>query len=239
MRKHPKVLTHPCPPERYSAMAFENEGARRYFDSIPDQWDAIYAHEHWLRYLINRVFRADIFERYNFTFAQCGDVKDTTILDIGCGSGRVSIECAKRGARRVVGIDFAPAMIDYSHYMAEHFNVGRLCEFICNDFVSYPFDEQFDIIVALGVFDYVKHPDIFFRKIALLNPRIFIASFPKFTSIWGLQRHIHYHWIRHCPIYNYTRDQLDRLCRDAGFADYTIVERTHAFLLRIGTPLNG
>ena len=97
------------------------------------------------------MFRAGIFDRYNFTFAQCGDVKDAAVLDIGCGSGRASIEFAKRGARRVVGIDFAPAMIDYSQYMAEQFNVGRRCEFICNDFVSYPFNEEFTIVVALGL----------------------------------------------------------------------------------------
>ncbi len=219
-------------------MSFDNEGAQRYFDSVPDQWDAIYAHENWPRYLVNRVFRAGIFDRYNFTFAQCGDVKDAAVLDIGCGSGRASIEFAKRGARRVVGIDFAPAMIDYSQYMAEQFNVGRRCEFICNDFVSYPFNEEFTIVVALGLFDYVKHPDIMFRKVAQINPRIFIASFPKFTPFWGLQRHIRYQWIRHCPIYNYTRDQLERLCRDAPFAHHTIVERKHGFLLRAGTPPN-
>jgi len=215
-------------------MLFENKGAQKYFDSIPDQWDAIYSNENWFKFLFNRLFRSGIYARYNFTFEQAGDVTNAAVLDIGCGSGRASIEFAKRGARRVVGIDFAPAMIDFAEQMAEQFGVGRKCEFICNDFLSYPFNEQFDIIIAQGVFDYVKHPEALFRKAAQLSPRMFIASFPRFTPVWGLQRHIRYYYIKRCPIYNYTRDQIERLCLDAGFPHHLILERKHGFLLRAG-----
>ena len=212
-------------------MKFENDGAQQYFDRVPDEWDALYSHENWLMYRINRLMRKGIYERYAYTFEHCGPVEGATVLDIGCGTGRFGIEFALRGARHVVGIDFAPAMVDFSRSVAQRMGVAGRCEFICNDVVSYPFEEQFDIVVALGFFDYVAHPEPVFKKVAALQPRAFIASFPKYTFFWGLQRHIRYQWIKKCPIFYYTRPQLEQLLRDAGFAHYDIVERPRAFLL--------
>lgn len=212
-------------------MKLENEGAQRYFDRIPEEWDALYAHEHWLMYRINRLLRPGIYERYEFTFARCQPVEGARVLDIGCGTGRFSIEFAKRGARRVVGIDFAPAMIDFSRSVAQRMGVADRCEFICNDVVTYPFQEQFDIVVALGFFDYVEHAEPVFKKVAGLQPRHFVASFPQYTFLWGLQRHIRYRWIRKVPIYYYTRDQLEQMLHSAGITRYEIVERPRALLL--------
>ncbi|MCX7846812.1 MAG: class I SAM-dependent methyltransferase [bacterium] len=212
-------------------MKFENEGAQRYFDQIPDEWDALYSHENWLMYRINRLLRPGIYERYAFTFERCQPIEGATVLDIGCGTGRFAIEFAKRGARHVVGIDFAPAMIDFSRMVAQRMGVADRCEFICNDVVSYPFETEFDIVVALGFFDYVPHAEPVFRKVAALRPQHFVASFPVHTFLWGIQRHIRYRWIRRVPIFYYTRGQLEGFLQSAGFLRYDIVARPHALLL--------
>lgn len=208
--------------------------AQKYFDKVPEQWDALYVHENRLKYGINKWLRKGLFARHKLTFENCGDLNGAKVLDIGCGTARFSIECAKRGADRVVGIDFAPSMIKFSQRIAEQMEVAEKCQFICDDFLSHQFDEQFDVVLALGVFDYIKEPEPLFTKIASMKPRKFLASFPKFTPVWGIQRHIRYYWIRKCPIYNYTKKQLEHLCQDAPFAKYEIIEGAKGFFVAAG-----
>lgn len=198
-------------------------GAKTYFDRVPKQWDAFYSHENRLMYLVNKILRKGLYQRYRLTFQHSSDLSGAVVLDIGCGTGRYSIECAKRGAKRVVGIDFAPAMIEFSKNISRQMNVADRCEFICADFMSYSFNEPFDIVLALGFFDYIKNPEPVFKKIAQMNPRKLVASFPRFTPIWGIQRIIRYNWIKKCSIYNYNAEQLERLYEEASFNKYKII----------------
>lgn len=201
----------------------ESTSVQKHFDLIPKQWDAFYSHENRFMNLINRLLRKGLYERYRLTFENCGDLSGASVLDIGCGTGRYSIECAKRGASRIVGIDFAPSMIEFSRKIARQMNVADKCEFICGDFPTYTFDETFDVVLALGFFDYIKNPELIFKKVAQLNPGKFLASFPKFTPIWGIQRFIRYHYFKKCPIYNYSLTQLEHLYQEAPFKHYRII----------------
>lgn len=166
-------------------MAPETSSVQRHFDHVPKQWDAFYSHENRFIHLINRLLRKGLYERYRLTFENCGDLSGARVLDIGCGTGRYSVECAKRGASRIVGIDFTSSMIDFSRKIAQQMDVADKCEFICGDLLIYSFDETFDVVLALGFFDYIKNPELIFKKVAQLNPSKFLASFPKFTPIWG------------------------------------------------------
>jgi SAM-dependent methyltransferase len=204
-------------------------GAQRHFDRVPKQWDALYSHENRLRYFINRWLRKGLYARYKLTFKYCGDLSGARVLDIGCGTGRYSVECAKRGASHVVGIDFAPSMIEFSREISRQMNVDDKCEFVCGDFLTYPFEGRFDIVLALGFFDYIKNPEPIFKKIAGLKPRKYVASFPKFTPFWSIQRMIRYYWIKKCPIYNYTAERLECLYRDAPFQNYQIISCERGF----------
>lgn len=199
------------------------KGAKKYFDRVPKQWDAFYSHENRLMYLINKLLRKPLYQRYQLTFEHCGDLTGAAVLDIGCGTGRYSIECAKRGAKQVTGIDFAPQMIEFSKNIAKEMNIHNTCEFICADFLNYPFGNSFDIVLALGFFDYIKDPAPLFKKVAQLNPRKFVASFPHFTPIWGFQRHIRYNWIKKCPIYYYNQKQLEHLFSEASFEEFQVI----------------
>jgi SAM-dependent methyltransferase len=216
-------------------MVSEITGAQRYFDRVPKQWDAFYSHENRFMFLINNLLRKGLYERHRLTFEHCGDLSGKTVLDIGCGTGRYGIECIKKGAIRVVGIDFAQSMIDFSRRIAKQMKVDDKCEFICDDFLTHQFEGRFDIILALGFFDYIKDAELIFKKIAMLNPHRFIASFPRFTSIWSLQRAIRYYWIKKCPIYNYSKEQLEQLYRKAPFQDYLIIPCGKGFLGVAGT----
>jgi len=214
----------------------QQPGAKRYFDRVPRQWDAFYSHENRLMFLINNILRKGLYQRYQLTFQACGDLTGKSVLDIGCGTGRYSIECAKRGAKKVLGIDFAPQMIEFSQNISKQMNTDKTCSFICDNFLTHPFDESFDIILAMGLFDYIEDPAPLFKKIAELKPSLFIASFPRFTPFWGIQRKIRYNIIKKCPIYNYSHDQLTKLFTDAGFTSFTITPYKRGFIGSASTP---
>lgn len=133
------------------------------------------------------------------------------------------MEFAVRGAARVVGLDFAPGMVAFSREMAEEMNLTDRCEFVCSDFSSFASDDGFDIVLALGFFDYAQDPLPFLKKICGLTNRVFLASFPRNGVLWRIQRKIRYHWIKRCPVYNYTIPQVEQLYREASLPLWKIV----------------
>ncbi len=204
------------------------QGTKEYFSRVPKQWDALYSRENPLLYLFNRVFRPGLFQRYELTFSNCGPLADASVLDIGCGTGRYSVEFAERGAARVTGIDFAGPMIEFSRSAADAFGLGDKIKFIAGDFLNVEFPEPFDVVIAMGLFDYLEDPAPMFAKIARLTKRVFLASFPVKNPLWDVQRAVRYR-AKQVPIFYYSRERLESLYRGAGFQSYKIVPIRHGF----------
>jgi 2-polyprenyl-3-methyl-5-hydroxy-6-metoxy-1,4-benzoquinol methylase len=72
--------------------------------------------------------------------------KETKILDIGCGTGRHSIELAKRGYT-VVGIDLSESQLKCAKEKASEQNLK--IDFQKHDARNLPFLHQFDLIIML------------------------------------------------------------------------------------------
>ncbi len=70
-----------------------------------------------------------------------------SVLDFGCGNGRHAIELARRG-RRVVGVDFAPRLIDEAREAAGVERVEQ-ASFVEADCREVQLNEQFDAAVCL------------------------------------------------------------------------------------------
>lgn len=189
------------------------EGAKLYFDSVPAQWDALYSHENRFRYAFNRIMRRGLFQRYELTFDKCGQIPGSTVLEMGCGTGRYSIEFAKRGAAGVVGIDFAPSMIEFSQGMAKNMGVENVSTFMQGDVRTLAFHEPFDVVLAIGLFDYIADAESVVNVAAQLTSRVFLCTFPTYSVFRGFHRKIRYNWIRRCPIYYYTSHQIQRMVR--------------------------
>ncbi len=66
-----------------------------------------------------------------------------SVLDAGCGTGRVTIELARRGSD-VVGVDIDPRMLDTARKKAPHL------EWHLADIATVQLDRQFDAIVMAG-----------------------------------------------------------------------------------------
>ncbi len=212
-------------------MPSDDRGARAYFERIPNEWDALYSHENRLRYFSNRLLRKGLFDRHELTFKKCGNIAGAKVLDLGCGSGRYSIEFARRGAAMVIGVDFAPSMVDFARSMARELGLEDRCSFICADVQDLNLSEQFDITAALGLFDYVPDPGPLFKTIAHHTSGVFVGSFPKSSLVWGLQRRIRYNWIKNCPIYYYTESQLYEYLTEARFPGTQIIRMRSGFFV--------
>ncbi|MFA4851408.1 MAG: methyltransferase domain-containing protein [Bacteroidales bacterium] len=205
-------------------MKGEAGSAQKYFDKVPQEWDALYSSENWFMYIVNRFIRQGLFDRYALTFKYCGEVADKEVLDIGCGTGRFSVEFARRGAARVTGLDFAGSMVDFSRKAAQAMGFAERCDFVCADFLAQNFNRKFDIVIAMGFFDYIKDAQVILRKIHSLTNGVFIASFPRPRLFWDIQRKIRYNLIKKCNIYSYTKKDLERLYKAAGFSDFKIIQ---------------
>lgn len=75
-------------------------------------------------------------------------------LDLGCGSGDLTVSIAERGAD-CVGIDFTPEMIEIAVQHAEARNVAEKCSFIVGSVLDCDLEgESFDLAAALGLIEY-------------------------------------------------------------------------------------
>jgi 2-polyprenyl-3-methyl-5-hydroxy-6-metoxy-1,4-benzoquinol methylase len=204
-------------------MSSKNDGVRDYFNRISDDWDAFYSDGNSFQDRLNRVFRHALYERLRLTLDHCGEIAGARVLDLGSGTGQYSVEFARRGASRVLGIDFAPSMVASSERLAQEQGVAGPCEFICADFANHTLHESFDIVLALGFFDYIEHPELLLKKIKELTESTFVASFPSNNLLWRIQRRIRYNWIKGCPVFDYTPDLVRDLYATAGFTTLKII----------------
>lgn len=75
-----------------------------------------------------------------------------TVLDVGCGTGETAYLIAKRGARRVVGIDYAPEAIAVAKANYKHLNLS----FEVKDIRDVR--ERFDAIIIMGTLEHIDDP---------------------------------------------------------------------------------
>jgi tRNA (mo5U34)-methyltransferase len=92
-----------------------------------------------------------------FADALPADLRGRTVLDIGCNGGFYSLEMKRRGADRVLGIDWDERYLKQAHFAAEVsgleiefrqlsvYDVGRL-------------RERFDVVLFMGVLYHLRHP---------------------------------------------------------------------------------
>ena len=85
------------------------------------------------------------------------DLSGKSVLDIGCNAGFYSMEMKRRGASRVLGIDFDDDYLAQARYAA---SINQLdIEFrTLSVYDLMQLKEQFDIVLFMGVFYHLRHP---------------------------------------------------------------------------------
>ena len=191
----------------------------RFWNAIAADFDAIYtgANKSALSRFLDRFFRKDIYQRFDWVMQTCGDVRGKTICDIGCGSGRFVTEFAKSGAARVTGVDVAPEMLKLAQALVQQDGVAEKCDFVLNDVLNWKTDRKFDITIAIGFWDYIQDPPERLRLIRNLTSGTFLSAWPRFWT-WRMPvRKVRLQYIRGCPVYFFRRSEVYAMLEGAGF----------------------
>lgn len=201
-------------------MSIEDRVAH-HFDVDAERFDAIYRDADkspFARFVDNR-WRGVVQRRLDLALTELAPLADRSILDIGCGSGRYCHAFAERGAARVVGIDFAPAMIEIARRIAGDQDLRDRCEFRVGTFPDdVGDDERFEASTAMGFFDYVEDAEAHVRAMREHTTGVMLMSFPKALEWRVPLRRLRF--VAHgCPLFLYREHDVRDLLSRAGITD--------------------
>lgn len=207
---------------------------RDHFHADARRFDAIYDDDKgFLSRWVDGVWRGVVRRRFELTLDYLEPLAGKTLLDVGCGSGRYCIAYAQRGAQRVLGVDFAEAMIDIARDIAERAGVADRCEFVQGVFPQAVPDERFDACTANGFFDYIEDPVPLLGKMRELTRQTLIASFPKAVE-WRVPARRLRFWFNGCPLFLYTAARVKKILAAAGVRSYEwrVLDRDYLVVAR-------
>ncbi len=191
------------------------ERVRTRFEERAHQFDDLYEDERWLV----RTLRPGLFRRRQLSVDTVKSYDSPRVLDVGCGSGRIGeFVLDEGGAAHYVGVDFSAPMIDLARARLEG-RFGDRTQLIVDDFLTAPLTGPFEVVLAVGLFDYLPEPHHFARRMFELTAPggCVVASFPTWSLVKGPVRKVRYEWIGNCPIFNYSRRELELMFGASGF----------------------
>lgn len=207
--------------------AASREQVKKHFEDKAVEFDDLYEDER----LFNRHFRPGLFLRRDFALAVARDYLPGRVLDVGCGSGRIGELALEQGADAYVGVDFSEPMVRMAERRLARF--GPRAKLARGDFLEVSLDGPFEVVVAIGLFDYLPEPDRFARRMYELCSGSVAASFPRWNWLKGPARKVRYEIINSCPIFDYTERELRFMFGAAGFSRVKVVPRGRTgFLVR-------
>ena len=184
-----------------------------YFENIASDFDSYYESPKglfdkiinaWLR-------RPGLIKRLKISLEASNPHLGKRILDVGCGSGKFVVECAKRGAE-VLGMDISREMIEIAKVFCE--KNGVEAELRIGD-ATEELPKGFDVCVALGVLEYFGDPKPILRNLFASTEKggKIIFSVPSlFAFQTPLREVLLYH--RNVKCYYYTKKRALSLLSD-------------------------
>ena len=165
-----------------------------------------------------------MYERYEFTIENCEPVPNRKFLDVGCGNGMYSLELARRGAQKVVGIDIAEVMIDLCKQSSAAKGLDDRCTFIQTDLLEWDNPESdIDVSFGIGLFDYISDPLPVLKRMRELSKDKAIMAFPRLWTWRAPVRKVRL-TMKGCDVFFYSKARIDELIKQAGFSRHTVTK---------------
>jgi SAM-dependent methyltransferase len=214
-----------------------NPGAINYFNRKIESFDNIYRSERkGVGPLLNNTLRASVRQRFKLAFDLLGDMRGKSVLDVGCGTGRYMFESIRRGAKNVMGIDAAPGAIEAARKMASHLDLKDKAQFNETDFLDFDPKNHFDIVFAVGYFDYILNPKTHIQKMFEISNEFLYISFPKLWHPLTPARKLRL-FLNRCPVRFYSKKKIRELMNFAGFTDFEIKSVARDYILIVRKPV--
>lgn len=144
----------------------------RLFENYGEQYD-------------NEVFTQGTVGECDFIEKELNYNKSLKIIDIGCGTGRHSIELTKRGYQ-ITGIDLSESQLKKAREKAE---IGQFkIDFLKHDARNLPFKNEFDVAIMLceGGFPLMETDEMNFEILKSVSKSLKDSSKFIFTTLNGL-----------------------------------------------------
>jgi ubiquinone/menaquinone biosynthesis C-methylase UbiE len=91
--------------------------------------------------------------------AEIGGIRDGVCIDIGCGTGNLDVEIAKRSNFKIIGLDIDPDMKPLFEKRVREAHLEERLSFVTGDAQKLPFpDDYADVVVSRGTLTFI--PDI-------------------------------------------------------------------------------
>lgn len=206
---------------------------RDHFHEDAERFDSIYRTKKGIfARFIDDYWRGVVQKRLEVNVEKLEPLAGKSVLDVGCGSGRFCFEYAKHGATRVLGVDFAPAMIDIANHLAKEMKVDKACEFRVGAFpdIVKESDLPFDASTANGFFDYIAEPVPIIARMREMTRGKVIMSFPKAVEFRVPLRRLRF-WMKGTPLFLYKEQQVKDILSQAGITNYEWINLDRDYLV--------
>jgi ubiquinone/menaquinone biosynthesis C-methylase UbiE len=196
--------------------------ATRYFSSFALDYHRAFegTGENFLHRTLNRLFRRKTFELrtrvVEDVLAHHG-LQGKTVLDVGCGSGEISLIAARLGAKSVTGIDIVPEMIALAKSQAASSPWPERFEFAVRDAVHDPLPQS-DVTLIVAVIEYYADIGDFLTRVARGTGELLIIVDTR-GPLWrrmlryGLARYKHFN------LYYHPADEVAGTVTASGFRE--------------------
>ena len=213
----------------------DRERAKSYFDELAPEYDRAFrkAGGGPLQNLVNRWFRGRTFERrmrlLEELFASLA-LQGKSVLDLGCGSGQVSVLAARMGAR-VHAVDIAPGMLEIARAGAQAAGVSERVTFEEGDAASHAAAPA-DVVLLVGVVEYYADYEQLIRHAVTLTRRTLIVAHTSRVAYRMLLRRLLFAWRGAAALYFHPMDDVIRAGERAGLALLRRLDE-HAFSILV------
>jgi SAM-dependent methyltransferase len=202
---------------------------RRYFERRADAIDRFYA----VPTTGNHALRRGPWRGRELAVSVMARHLGADVLDLGCGPGRVAEAVIDAGAASYVGIDLSPHMLTLARERLDRFASVELLE---GDFLDIDIGRTFDVVLALGLFDYLEEPARAAEWMRARCSSTLLASFTRWDWVKGPIRHFHYELLHRCPIHDYTEPVVEAMLTGAGFSRVEFASRGRRGFFVEATP---
>lgn len=101
-----------------------------------------------------------------------------SVLDVGCAEGVISLECAKRGARLVTGLEIRDDAVVAARSLSQGSPYRDRMAFYVTDVEPFDTTNRFDVVLMLAILHKLKDPSVVCRRLAALAVELVVIRLP-------------------------------------------------------------